>query len=142
MKRLLNLTRVLFVTGYLIPSIALSQTYFQSTTIGEVDTQLKKILVLHIGENYDTRKTVEGEITYWLSKYKFNASPSYRYFDHSRIPTKENINKVLNENDFDGVLTTAFVNIESKERFQNPQSAYNLSPISPTFFAESKLNSF
>jgi len=91
-------------------------------------------MILHLGEDYDIRKTMEGEITYWLSKFKFSAAQSYRYFNHQRIPIKENIIKVLKENDFDGILTTAFVTIESKERYENPQAAYNLSPNSPTFY--------
>jgi hypothetical protein len=95
---------------------------------------LKRIMILHLGENYDTRKTIEGEITFWLNKYKFNAAPSHRYFNYSRIPAKEDIIKALNENDFDGILTTAFVTIESKERYENPKSVYNLSPNSPTFY--------
>ena len=134
MKLLLSLTRLLLVTCFLIPSISMSQTNLQSSAVSEVDSQLKKIMILHLGENYDTRKTVEGEITFWLNKYKFRAAPSNRYFNHQRIPTKENIIKVLKENDFDGILTTAFVTIESKERFENPQSAYNLTLNSPTFY--------
>jgi len=134
MKPLLSLTRLLLVVCFLIPSFSISQTNFQSTIISEIDTPLKKIMILHLGEDFDIRKTMEGEITYWLSKYKFTASQSYKFFNHKRIPTKENIIKVLKENDFDGILTTAFVTIESKERFENPQSAYNLTPNSPTFY--------
>lgn len=91
-------------------------------------------MILHLGENFDTRKTMEGEITYRLNKFKFDASQSYKYFNHQRIPIKEDIIKVLKENGFDGILTTAFVTIEAKERFENPQAAYNLTPNSPTFF--------
>jgi hypothetical protein len=91
-------------------------------------------MILHLGENFDIRKTMEGEITYRLNKLKFDATQSYKYFNHQRIPTKENIIKILKENDFDGILTTAFVTIESKERFENPQAAYNLTPNSPTFY--------
>jgi hypothetical protein len=134
MKRLLSLIYLLFVSGLLIPLPTNCQTYFQSSVVNALDTPLKKIMILHLGENYDIRKTVEGEITYWLSKFKFIAAPSNRFFNHSRIPTQENIIKVLEDNNFDGILTTIFVNIESKERFENPQSAYNLSPNSPTFY--------
>jgi hypothetical protein len=112
----------------------LSQTNIQSSSVKEMDSKLDNIMILHLGEIYDTRKTVEGEITFWLSKYKFSASPSNRYFDHERIPTKEQIIKVLNENGFDGILTTVFTDIETKERFENPQAAYNLTPTSPTIY--------
>ena len=134
MRRLLISAGLLFVILIISSSITLSQTYFQSSVVGEIDTQLRKIMILHLSEDYDTRKIVEGEITYWLSKYDFVSVPSHRLFDHNRIPTRENINAVLKENDLDGILTTAFVTIESKERFQNPKSNYNLSPNSPTFY--------
>jgi hypothetical protein len=111
-----------------------SQTNVQSSTIKDMDSKLDNIMILHLGEIYDTRKTVEGEITFWLNKYKFSASPSNRYFDHQRIPTKDQIIKVLNENGFDGILTTVFTDIETKERFENPQAAYNLTPTSPTIY--------
>jgi hypothetical protein len=134
MKHLLMVTGLFFVLGYAVPSNLLSQTYFHSSSVNEIDTLLKKIMILHLGEDLDIRKTVEGEITYWLNKYHFNAAPSYRYFNSNRIPTWENINEILKENDFDGILTTTFVSIESKERFENTQSAYNLTPNSPTFY--------
>ena len=134
MRRLLISAGMLFVILIITSSITLSQTYFQSSSVGEIDRQLGKIMILHLGEDYDTRKIVEGEITYWLSKYHFVSVPSHRLFDHNRIPTRENINEVLKENDLDGILTTAFVNIESKERFQNPNSNFNPSPNSPTFY--------
>jgi hypothetical protein len=134
MKPKYTLIRLFLLLGILIPSISISQTKFQSATMGEIDAPLQKIMILHLGENFDTRKTLEGEIAYWLSKSKFSASQSYKYFNHQRIPTKENIIKALNENGFDGILTTAFITIESKERFENPQAAYNLTPNSPTFY--------
>ncbi len=134
------MNRKLFIPGFILiwclalASNTLSQTNIQSSTVKEMDAKLDNIMILHLGEIYDTRKTVEGEITFWLSKYKFSASPSNRYFDHQRIPTKDQIIKVLKENGFDGILTTVFTNIETKERFENPQAAYNLTPTSPTIF--------
>jgi len=134
MKPLLSFNRLFIIFCFLIPSVSMSQTSFQSSAVTEVESTLKKIMILHLGENYDTRKTIEGEITFWLNKHKFNAAPSNRFFDHKRMPTKENVIKILKDNGFDGVLTTAFVTIESKERFENPQAAYNLTLNSPTFY--------
>lgn len=134
MRRLPNLKVILFVLSLLTAGTAHAQTYFQSTTLEEIDGTLQKVLILHLGEDYDIRKTVEGEITFWLNKLKYSAAPSNRYFDHDKIPSRENILQVLEENDFDGIVTTNFINIESKQRFENPQSAYNLSPNSPTFY--------
>ena len=134
------MNRKLFKWGFILiwcfisASDAFSQTNVQSYDVKDMDSKLDNIMILHLGEIYDTRKTVEGEITFWLSKYKFSASPSNRYFDHQRIPTKEQIIKVLNENGFDGILTTVFTDIETKERFENPQAAYNLTPTSPTIY--------
>ncbi len=134
------MNRKLFIIGLILTlcvalvSETLSQTNIQSSSVKGMELKLDNIMILHLGEIYDTRKTVEGEITYWLSKYKFSASPSNRYFDHQRIPTKDQILKVLTENGFDGILTTVFTDIETKERFENPQAAYNLTPTSPTIF--------
>jgi hypothetical protein len=134
MNRKLFIPGLIFIWFFNIASDALSQTNIQSSDVKDMDSKLDNIMILHLGEVYDTRKTVEGEITFWLSKYKFTASPSNRYFDHKRIPTKDQIIKVLKENDFDGILTTVFTDIETKERFENPQSAYNMTPTSPTIY--------
>lgn len=134
MNRKLFIPGLIFIWFFNIASDALSQTNIQSSDVKDMDLKLDNIMILHLGEVYDTRKTVEGEITFWLSKYKFTASPSNRYFDHKRIPTKDQIIKVLKENDFDGILTTVFTDIETKERFENPQSAYNMTPTSPTIY--------
>jgi hypothetical protein len=134
MNRKLSIPGLILVISFIAVTNASSQTNIQSSSINEMDLKLDNIMILHLGENYDTRKTVEGEITFWLSKYKFTASPSNRYFDHKRIPTKDQIVKVLKENEFDGILTTVFTDIETKERFENPQAAYNLTPTSPTIY--------
>lgn len=124
----------LFIAFILLPGQSKSQTQFESTNISEVENKVKKIMILHLGEIYDNRKTVESEITYWLNKYKFDASPSHRYFDQNQIPKKEKIKEVLTKNDFDGILTTLVITLEAKESFKNPQSAYNLNLNSPTFY--------
>ena len=134
MNRKLSIPGLILVISFIVVTNASGQTNIQSSSINEMDLKLDNIMILHLGENYDTRKTVEGEITFWLSKYKFTASPSNRYFDHKRIPTKDQIVKVLKENEFDGILTTVFTDIETKERFENPQAAYNLTPTSPTIY--------
>ena len=134
MNRKLYIPGLILVICFVVVSNASGQTNIQSSSINEMELKLDNIMILHLGENYDTRKTVEGEITFWLSKYKFSASPSNRYFDHKRVPTKDQIVKVLKENEFDGILTTVFTDIETKERFENPQSAYNLTPTSPTIY--------
>ena len=134
MNRKLSIPGLILVISFIVVTNASGQTNIQSSSINEMDLKLDNIMILHLGEVYDTRKTVEGEITFWLSKYKFTASPSNRYFDHKRIPTKDQIVKVLKENEFDGILTTVFTDIETKERFENPQAAYNLTPTSPTIY--------
>jgi len=134
MNRKLSISGLFLIIYFVMAFNAFSQTNVQSSAINEMDSQLDNIMILHLGENFDTRKTVEGEITFWLSKYKFSASPSNRYFEHKRIPTKDQIVEVLKENGFDGILTTVFTDIETKERFENPQAAYNLTPTSPTIY--------
>ncbi len=125
---------ILFVAYFIFPLHSMSQTRFESTNVSEIDTKVKKVMILHLGEIYDNRKILESEITYWLNKYKFDASPSYRYFEQNHVPTKENIKKILKENNFDAILTTAVVTFVSKEKYENPQSAYNLTINSPTFY--------
>ena len=134
MNRKLYISGLLLIASFVLVCNTFSQTNVQSSAINEMDSQLDNVMILHLGENYDTRKTVEGEITFWLSKYKFSASPSNRYFEHKRIPTKDQIVEVLKKNGFDGILTTVFTDIETKERFENPQAAYNLTPTSPTIY--------
>ena len=134
MNRKIFLSGLFLIIGFAMTLNTFSQTNVQSSAINEIDSQLDNIMILHLGENFDTRKTVEGEITFWLSKYKFSASPSNRYFEHKRIPTKDQIIEVLKENGFDGILTTVFTDLETKERYENPQAAYNLTPTSPTIY--------
>ena len=134
MNRKLSISGLFLIICFIMAFNTFSQTNVQSSAINEMDSKLDNIMILHLGENFDTRKTVEGEITFWLSKFKFSASPSNRYFKHKRIPTKDQIVKVLEENGFDGILTTLFTDIETKERFENPQAAYNLTPTSPTIY--------
>ena len=134
MNQKLSISGLFLIICLIMSFNAFSQTNVQSSAINEVDSQLGNIMILHLGENFDTRKTVEGEITFWLSKFKFSASPSNRYFEHKRIPTKDQIVEVLKKNGFDGILTTVFTDIETKERFENPQAAYNLTPTSPTIY--------
>lgn len=134
MKRSILLLLLTFILGHWSASISLSQTNIESSTVSQIDAPLGNIMILHLGEDYDIRKTVEGEITFCLSKYRFKASPSNRYFKNKIIPTRNEIIEVLKANNFDGILTTVFTNIESKERFENPQSSYNLTPTSPTFY--------
>jgi len=134
MNRKLYIPGLILAICFVVVSNASGQTNIQSSSINEMELKLDNIMILHLGENYDTRKTVEGEITFWLSKYKFSASPSNRFFNHKRVPTKDQIVTVLKENEFDGILTTVFTDIETKERFENPQSAYNLTPTSPTIY--------
>lgn len=125
---------ILFIAYFIFPLHSMSQTRFESTNVSEIDAKIKKVMILHLGEIYDIRKTLESEITYWLNKYKFDATPSYRYFEQNQVPTKENIKKTLKENNFDAILTTVVVTLASKEKFENPQSAYNLTINSPTFY--------
>jgi len=134
MKLIQYFIGILFIAFFIFPFDSISQTRFESTTVGEIDNKLKKVMILHLGEVYDTRKTIESEITYWLNKYKYDASPSFRYFDQNQVPKKENIKTILKENDFDAILTTVLTTLESKEKFENPQSAYNLTINSPTFY--------
>ena len=91
MNRKLLIVGLILIWCFVQASNVMSQTNIQSSDIKAMDSKLDNIMILHLGEIYDTRKTVEGEITFWLSKYKFSASPSNRYFDHQRIPTKDQI---------------------------------------------------
>jgi len=115
-------------------SCSVSQTYINQSDIGKGNYELNKIIVLHLGGIYDNRRIIESELTYWLTKYGYNVHPSHRFLESQNLPNKIELGKVINENDFDGVLMTRLENIETRERFENTQQRYSTSPSDPVFY--------
>ena len=95
------------------------------------EEKLKKIMVLYLGSNYEKRKIVESEITYYINDRGFEALQSYKYFTETEIPEVEVIVKTLEDNGFDGILVIEIVDVDLKKERVNAHMTYGPSPGTP-----------
>ena len=98
------------------------------------EAQLRKIMILFLGHNYEKRKTVESEITYYINDAGFEALQSYKYFTETDLPETETIIKALEDNGFDGLLVIEIMDIELKKERVNAKMNYGYGPGTPFMF--------
>jgi hypothetical protein len=142
MIKLFNYAAEILRTLHVLPGVlliylfscAVSQTYVEELDISGVDYDLEKILVLHLGGIHENREVIEGELTYWLSRNGINAHPSYKFSSGTNLPEKAELQRIIGENEFDGVLITRLENIEATNRYENAQQRYGTSPVTPEFY--------
>lgn len=96
--------------------------------------KLEKIMILFLGKNYENRKLLESELTYYINDKGFNASPSVKYIPGIGIPDKEKVLATLEENNFDGILLVQVIDLDVKEKWVNAKMKYGNSPTAPIFF--------
>lgn len=98
------------------------------------EDKLENIMILFIGKNYDNRKLLESELTYYINEKGFNASPSVKYLTGIGIPDKEKVLTALEENNFDGILLVQVVDLDVKQKWVNAKMKYGNSATAPIFF--------
>ncbi len=126
--------------GYLILFISILTSGMLTANPGQSDKKkedekLKKIMILFIGKKYENRKSLEGELTYYINEKGFDALPSTKYIPGIGLPDKETVIKTLEENDFDGILLVQVIDLDVKEKWVNAKLKYGNRQTSPIFFS-------
>ena len=99
-----------------------------------VEDKLKKIMVMYLNSNYEKRKMVESEVTYYINDIGFEAQQSFRYFKESGLPETETIVATLEENGFDGLLVIEIVDVDLKKKRVNAHMTYGSGPGTPFLY--------
>lgn len=118
----------------MLGSCSVSQTYVEDLEISKDDYNLQKVLVLHLGGIHENREVIEGELTYWLNEERINAFPAYNFTSGTSFPDQADLEKVIEDNHFDAVLTTRLEDVEAINRYENAQQNYGTSPETPDFY--------
>jgi hypothetical protein len=92
------------------------------------DEKLEKIMVMYLGSNYENRKLVESEITFYINDIGFEALQSYKYFTVTHIPSADTIIMALEDNGFDGLLVVEIVDVDLKKERVNAKMTYGPAP--------------
>ncbi len=101
--------------------------YAQDKKSGK-DDKLEKIMVMYLGSNYENRKLVESEITFYINDSGFEALQSYKYFTVTHIPGADTIIMALEDNGFDGLLVVEVVDVDLKKERVNAKMTYGPAP--------------
>lgn len=94
----------------------------------EKGEKLEKIMIIYLGSNYENRKVVESEITYYINDSGFEALQSYKYFTVTHVPSADTIVMALEDNGFDGLLVVEVVDVDLKEERVNAKMTYGPAP--------------
>jgi hypothetical protein len=125
---------ILATVFFFLYSCSASTTNFSRIDTKEYASSIKKVMVLHLGNDFENRKVIEDELTFWINHYQHNAFPSHRFFDDKSLPGKLELARIFTEQNFDGIVITQVDDIEIKDRFANTQNRYNTSPNEPVFY--------
>lgn len=106
----------------LLPGPAISE-YAHQDASGS-DEKLEKIMVLYLGSNFEKRKIVESEITYYINDTGYEALQSFKFFEETDLPETDLIVKTLEENGFDGILVIEIVDVALKKERVNAKMNY------------------
>lgn len=91
-------------------------------------------MVLSLGGNYENRKILESEMTYYINDAGYEALPAIKYLPEKLLPSNEKIVEVLETYEFDGILAVELVDLEVKDKFVNAKQNYVANPATPTFY--------
>ena len=127
MKPLIIKSLPLFIIclGFLLISGNIASAQDKKSDKGE---KLKKIMIMYLGSNYENRKTVESEITYYINDSGFEALQSHKYFTVTHIPQPDTIIMALEDNGFDGLLIVEVVDVDLKKERVNAKMTYGPAP--------------
>jgi len=88
------------------------------STPNKTEGEIKTILVAALSPVPENRITAEEEMVYWLRKNKYNAFASIDFIKpEKRLPRPEEIEKILNENNLDGLITLRLKDVEEDSRY-------------------------
>jgi len=90
--------------------------------------KLKRIMVMFLGSNYQKRKIVEDEITYYINDSGFEALQSFKYLPALDTLQPEDIVKSLEDNGFDGLVVIEIVDVDLKKERVNAKMTYGPDP--------------
>ena len=106
-------------------SISDAHPYQKKPKEGE---KLKRIMIMFLGSNYNKRKIVEDEITFYINDSGFEALQSVRYLPKIDSLKPEDIVRSLEDNGFDGILVIEIVDVALKEKRVNAKMTYGPRP--------------
>jgi hypothetical protein len=131
MPRLIALITLMWI---LAPGLNWAQTSVKTEKIGTPGHPFSKVMIVALNKMFENRKTVEEELTWWISDKGYNAFP-YQKFNSSReLPVKDQIKAAIDSNNFDAVLISSVKDIQQKERYEHNPQGYYYSPLTPTFY--------
>ena len=126
---------LIFFLSFFVAVISLqAQTDITVVRKTRPDHLLKKILVLSMVKNYENRKTVENEITWWINDMGFTAYSCNKLQKNEDLPSTELIKSLVEDNGFDGVLISELVDVQMKERYENNPDRNRYNPTIPTYY--------
>jgi hypothetical protein len=98
------------------------------------DITIRKLLVLALTPIDENRETGEKELVYWLKRGNYDATASFDILTvRGRLPVIEEVKRVLENNDFDGVLALRLVDFDESSRFVS-SSEKNATNLNETYF--------
>jgi len=121
-----------FVAVAMMQSHALKSAPTQKNR--DIEQKLKKIMVLYLGTNYEKRKMVESEVTYYINVSGFEAQQSFKHIEETDLPDTETIVNILEKNGFDGILVIEVVDVELKKERVNAHMTYGRGPGAPYLY--------
>ena len=95
--------------------------------------KLKKIMILFLGKNYENKKILEDELTFYINDRGFDALPSHRFITEIPVENPDTIITVLENNSFDGILVIELVDVAVKNKRVNAKMKYGYNPTTPQF---------
>ncbi len=118
----------------LLSACVSSRSSISSSTPNVAQGEIKTVLVAALTPIPENRTTAEKEIIYWLRKNKYNATASIDYIKpENRLPRPEEIEKILNDNKFDALLTLRLKDVEEDSRYVTA-SEKNAITIQQTYY--------
>ncbi|MFA9471526.1 MAG: hypothetical protein ACERNK_13230, partial [Deltaproteobacteria bacterium] len=124
-------TKIAKLAIFMIAAAALTACSNTKTSIpqsyrnpGYEQTVFKKLLVIGVAENEESRKAFEGAFVKAIANEGGAAQSSWDVLPKSEQLTEEEIRTAIEAGNFDGVLITRLLSVD-KEQEYTPASTYN-----------------
>lgn len=127
-------TYILLPIIILVLGCASSNTSVKVNDQINADVTINRLLVLALTPIDENKETGEKELVYWLRRENYDATASFDVLPvRGRLPVKEEVTRVLEANNFDGVLAIRLVDFEESSRFVS-SSEKNATTLNETYF--------
>lgn len=130
MKRLL----VFFLSVFIVSISLQAQTDITIIKKTQTSNPLKKVLILSPVKNFENRKTLENEISWWMNDRGYAAYACNKLQKNESLPSSELIKSLVDENGFDGILISNLVDVQMKERYESNPEKNRYNPTVPTAY--------